>query len=167
MRSGYCQRAINHPAFGRKYTLAASSRTLSGMKALQRMIAFTLVELMVTVAIVAVLAAVAVPAYVHYVRRSEQSQAVEALLRARMEMEAYWADHNRYAATLQLLPSFHSATQGKYMLTLKTSADGQRYRLEAVRPDVGDRLHLSDNETKPVFETPKALGWSLFQWVFD
>lgn len=129
--------------------------------------AFSLVELMVTVAIVAVLAVVAVPAYVHYVRRLEQSQAVEALLRARMELEAYWVDHNRYAGTLHLLPSFHSATQGKYILTLKTSPDGQRYRLEAVRPDVGDRLHLSDNETKPVVETPRALGWSLFQWVFD
>lgn len=128
---------------------------------------FTLVELMVTVAIVAILAAVAVPAYVRYVRRSEQSQAVEALLRARMEMEAYWADHNRYAGTLPLLPSFHSATQGKYILMLKTSADGQRYRIEAVRPDVGDKLHLSDNETQPVLDTPKALGWSLFQWVFD
>lgn len=128
---------------------------------------FTLVEIMVTVAIVAILAAVAVPAYVHYVRRSEQAQAVEALLRARMELEAYWADHNRYAATLHLLPSFESATQGKYILTLKTSADGQRYRIEALRPDVGDKLHLSDNDTKPVFETPKALGWSLFQWVLD
>ncbi|MEJ5363717.1 MAG: type IV pilin protein [Desulfosoma sp.] len=129
--------------------------------------AFTLVELMVTVAIVAVLAAVAVPAYVHHVRRSEQSQAVEALLTARMELEAFWADHNRYAGTLRLLPSFESATQGKYVLTLKTSPDGQRYRIEAMRPDVGDLLHLCDNETKPVVDTPKALGWSLFQWVFD
>ncbi len=122
---------------------------------------------MVVVAIVAILAAVAVPAYVNHVRRSEQAQAVEALLRARMELEAYWADHNRYAATLRLLPSFESGTQGKYVLTLKTSPDGQRYRVEAVRSDVGDKLHLSDNETHPVVDTPKALGWSLFHWLFD
>lgn len=140
-------------------------------KVLQRPVcpreAFSLVELMVVVAIVAILAAVAVPAYVNHVRRSEQAQAVEALLRARMELEAYWADHNRYAATLRLLPSFESGTQGKYVLTLKTSPDGQRYRVEAVRPDVGDKLHLADNETHPVVETPKALGWSLFQWLLD
>jgi len=128
---------------------------------------FTLVELMVTVALVAILAAVAIPAYVNSVRRSEQAQAVEALLRARMELEAYWADHNRYAQTLSLLPSFESATQGKYVMSLRVWADGQRYRLDAVRPDVGDRLHLSDNETKPVLDTPKALGWSIFQWLFD
>ncbi len=128
---------------------------------------FTLVELMVTVAIVAILAAVAVPAYVNHVRRSQQAQAVEALLRARLEMEAYWADHNRYPEKLQLLPSFQSATQGKYILQLQTFADAQRYRIEAVRPDVGDKLHIADNETTPVVDTPKALGWSLFHWIFD
>ncbi|WP_448384109.1 type IV pilin protein [Desulfosoma sp.] len=128
---------------------------------------FTLVELMVTVAIVAILAAVAIPAYVNSVRRSEQAHAVEALLRARMELEAYWADHNRYAQTLTLLPSFESAIQGKYVISLRVWADGQRYRVDAVRADVGDRLHLSDNETKPVVDTPKALGWSIFQWLFE
>ncbi|ROR01934.1 type IV pilin protein [Desulfosoma caldarium] len=127
---------------------------------------FTLVELMVTVAILAILAGVAVPAYIHSVRRSEQAQAVEALLRARMEMEAFWADHNRYAGTLNRLPSFENPSQGKYTLSLKTSPDGQRYRIEAVRSDLGDKLHISDNETTPVVDTPKALGWSLFHWVF-
>lgn len=129
--------------------------------------AFTLVELLVTVAILTILAAVAIPAYVNSVRRSEQAQAVEALLRARMEMEAFWADHNRYAGTLNRLPSFESPIQGKYTLSLQTSPDGQRYRIDAVRADLGDKLHITDNETTPVIDTPKALGWSLFHWIFE
>lgn len=152
----FCQRQPS-----RRYCGNAPERPLD------RYGAFTLVELMVTVAIVAILAAVAIPAYVHSVRRSEQSQAVEALLRARLEMEAYWADHNRYAGTLRLLPSFESATQGKYVITVQTTSDGQRYRIEAVRPDVGDKLHISDNMTRPVCDTPQALGWSLFHWLFE
>uniref|UniRef100_A0A832A1S3 Prepilin-type N-terminal cleavage/methylation domain-containing protein n=1 Tax=Desulfacinum infernum TaxID=35837 RepID=A0A832A1S3_9BACT len=164
LREGRHQQA--RPKYGAEFTQKADPARALSMLAWDHE-AFSLVELMVTVAIVAILAAVAIPAYVNSVRRSEQAYAVEALLRARMELEAFWADHNRYAQTLTLLPSFESATQGKYVISLRVWADGQRYRLDAVRPDVGDRLHLSDNETKPVLDTPKALGWSIFQWLFD
>lgn len=128
---------------------------------------FTLVELMVTVGILAILAAVAVPAYRNYVDRAEQSKAVEALMRAQMEMEAFWADNNRYANTLTLLPSFADTVHGKYTLTLVTAGSGQRYTITAERADLGDRLHIADNETSPVVETPDALGWSIFKWIFD
>ena len=67
---------------------------------------FTLVELMVVVAIVAILAAVATPAYINHQNRARQTEAVEALLRARMDQESYWAENNRYASTIGCLYSF-------------------------------------------------------------
>lgn len=120
-------------------------------------VALTLVELMVTVTILGILPAVAVPGCVNSVRGSEEAQAVEALLRACMEMEAFWAEHHWYAATLERLSSFESCRQGKYTLSFQTSPDEQRKRIDAVRADIGDKLHISDNASTPVVDAPKAL----------
>ena len=48
---------------------------------------FTLIELMITVAIIAILAAVAIPSYGEYVRRGRVTEAVRALSGMRVKME--------------------------------------------------------------------------------
>ncbi|RJX33289.1 MAG: prepilin-type N-terminal cleavage/methylation domain-containing protein [Oxalobacter sp.] len=58
---------------------------------------FTLIELMVTVAIVAILAAVAVPAYTEYVRRGRTQEATSALANGRVQLEQYFQDVRAYA----------------------------------------------------------------------
>lgn len=57
---------------------------------------FTLVELMVTVAIVAILAAIAYPSYTGYVERARQAEAKARLLDAVTWMERSFALHNQY-----------------------------------------------------------------------
>ncbi len=76
---------------------------------------FTLVELMVVTAIIGILAAVAVPAYVNYINRAKQSDAVIALMKAKMEQENFWADdfRFRYAGTIGCLPSFYDPEKDK------------------------------------------------------
>jgi type IV pilus assembly protein PilE len=58
---------------------------------------FTLIELMITVAIVAILASIAVPAYTDYVRRSQLSDATTALGDLRVRMEQFYQDNRTYA----------------------------------------------------------------------
>jgi type IV pilus assembly protein PilE len=60
---------------------------------------FTLIELMVTVAIVAILAAVALPAYSDYVRRGELPEAFSALSDYRVKMEQYYQDNRNYGGS--------------------------------------------------------------------
>ena len=60
---------------------------------------FTLVELMVTVAIIGILAAVGVPAYTDYVRRGQMPEATSALSDYRIKMEQYFLDNRGYGAT--------------------------------------------------------------------
>ena len=63
----------------------------------QRAIAgFTLIELMITVAIVGILAAVAIPAYTDYVRRGQLPEATSALSDYRVKMEQYFQDNRNY-----------------------------------------------------------------------
>ncbi|WP_085318323.1 type IV pilin protein [Derxia lacustris] len=57
---------------------------------------FTLVELIVTVAIVGILAAVAVPSYTEYVRRANRAEARSALVDAASWMERHYGESNTF-----------------------------------------------------------------------
>jgi type IV pilus assembly protein PilE len=58
---------------------------------------FTLIELMITVAIVAILAAVAMPSYRSYVTRGRIPEATSALSAKRVRMEQWFQDNRTYA----------------------------------------------------------------------
>jgi type IV pilus assembly protein PilE len=60
---------------------------------------FTLVELMVVVAIIAILAAIAIPIYMNYVRRGKQIEAKTLLMALKVEEEQYRAENNCYTTT--------------------------------------------------------------------
>lgn len=58
---------------------------------------FTLIEMMITVAIVAIIAAVAIPAYGEYVVRARLPQAHNSLSDLRIKLEQYFQDNRTYA----------------------------------------------------------------------
>ncbi|HMM51366.1 MAG TPA: type IV pilin protein [Burkholderiaceae bacterium] len=57
---------------------------------------FTLIELMIAVAVVAILAAVALPSYQDYVRRGNIPEATSALGQGRIAMEQWFQDNRTY-----------------------------------------------------------------------
>ena len=57
---------------------------------------FTLIELMIVVAIIGILAAVAMPAYTDYVTRGYLAEATSALPAARANMEQFFQDNRQY-----------------------------------------------------------------------
>jgi type IV pilus assembly protein PilE len=59
---------------------------------------FTLIELMITVAIVGVLAAVAIPSYSEYVKRGKRAEARAEVLKAEGWMERFYTENNNYAS---------------------------------------------------------------------
>jgi type IV pilus assembly protein PilE len=82
---------------------------------------FTLIELMITVAIVAILAAIAYPSYTNYVKRGYRSEGIALLNDATAKMERFYAQNNTYfGATLAKLGYADPmmSTNGKYKLTI-------------------------------------------------
>lgn len=57
---------------------------------------FTLIELMVTVAIVAILASIALPSYTEYITRGKLSEATSLLADLRVKLEQYYQDNRSY-----------------------------------------------------------------------
>ena len=60
---------------------------------------FTLIEVLITVAIVAILAAVALPSYRDYIRRGQVSEAFNFLSDYRVKLEQYFQDNKNYGTT--------------------------------------------------------------------
>lgn len=61
---------------------------------------FTLIELMVTVAIVGILAAIALPSYNAYATRGKRSEGRSTLMDLAARQERFYSDNNQYTATL-------------------------------------------------------------------
>ena len=59
---------------------------------------FTLIEVMITVAIVAILAAIALPSYDDYVRRGQVQEAFHFLADYRIKLEQYFQDNKNYGS---------------------------------------------------------------------
>lgn len=57
---------------------------------------FTLIELMIVVAVVGILTAIALPSYTSYINRGKITDAIAALADYRIKMEQYFQDNRNY-----------------------------------------------------------------------
>lgn len=74
---------------------------------------FSLIELMIVVAIIAILSAIAIPSYRKYVVRSHRTDAQRALLDLAARQERFFYSNNAYSADLAGLGS-NSSAAGQY-----------------------------------------------------
>ena len=111
---------------------------------------FTLVELMIVVAIVGILAAVALPSYQQYVVRAARTQAQTELLQLASLQEKIFLNSNNYASSVTsayngtttggLGRSSGKTNDGRYSLALDISTPSQTFVLTATPVSGGTQV---------------------------
>ncbi|MDP3877249.1 MAG: type IV pilin protein [Methylobacter sp.] len=100
------------------------------MYTFKRSSGFTLIELMVTVAIIGILASIAYPAYTDYVIRAKRSDGKAALLSLQLAQEKYRANCIQYATTINTTAGANpSCVAGNYSLVGKTTSPDGKYTI--------------------------------------
>ena len=126
---------------------------------------FTLIELMIGVAIVAILAAVALPQYKDYVSRSRLADASTGLSTIRAQMERYFQDNRTYADTGTFVSPCNNATAsartfGSFVISCSGTPDNTQFTLQAVGsgPMVGFTYTINQQDVRATTALPTDWG---------
>ncbi|MFQ3264413.1 MAG: type IV pilus assembly protein PilE [Colwellia sp.] len=95
---------------------------------------FTLIELMITVAIIGILAAVVYPSYSDFIVRSDRSEAQRELMRLANLQEQVFVDRRRYSNTmieLGMAANPHITESGKYSIAATIANNATTFILTA------------------------------------
>lgn len=108
---------------------------------------FSLVELMIVVAVIGVLSAVAVPAYQNYVKKAEAGAALATLNALKTNVEDYIATNSSFPATAQFGDIGTTADVFKYGTlsgTAAESAPGGELKITFSKTNKGSSLDDND-----------------------
>ena len=88
---------------------------------------FTLIELMMTLAILAILAIIAIPGYRGYILRAQRTDARVALLRLQANEEKFFLQNNIYTDAFPALGMTDTSERGLYRTVIRLTAAGMGY----------------------------------------
>lgn len=129
---------------------------------------FTLVELLIVVAIIGILAAVAVPAYFNHILRTRQADAYHNLLDIKAAEEMFFAQYNSYGSTFADGNTFSSllsfdladSTYYSYKITTPSTITFNAEALGKFKKLTGNKILITESED-PCIDVESELKMSL------
>jgi type IV pilus assembly protein PilE len=125
---------------------------------------FTLIELMIAVAIVAILAMVAVPSYSAYIMRGHLADATSGLAAMRAQMERHYQDNRSYATvgtfTTPCAADASTRTFGNFVVSCSGTPDATTFTLQAVGSGPVNGFTYTVNQADVRATTAAASGWN-------
>ncbi len=139
---------------------------------------FTLVELLIVVAIIGILAAIAIPQFAAYRTRSYNAAATSDLRNVRTSEESFYADNSSYADSIAavsvavpfryetgIIGTFSPSKNVKMgVLTLAanpTSISPATTYTATAKNDAGDRIFCGEAEQTSIWWQPSTVGYLL------
>lgn len=122
-----------------------------------RQAGFTLIELMVTVAIIGILAAVALPAYNDYITRGRIPDATSTLAAKQVRLEQFYQDNRKYNGANDCASDTASS---QYFDFSCTASDASSYALQAVGKGAMTGFTYTVNQSGAKATTAVPSGWA-------
>lgn len=132
---------------------------------------FTLIELMVTVAIVGILAGVAYPAYQDYIVRGQLADANTGLATMRAQMERFYQDNRTYASTGSFTTpcavDASKRTFGKFVVSCSGTPTNSNYKLQAQGsgPVAGFTFTVTESDVRATSAAPSGWNTCTSKWL--
>jgi type IV pilus assembly protein PilE len=132
---------------------------------------FTLLELMITVAIIGILAAVALPSYRNYVLRAQLVDATTGLANFRAQMEKHFQDNRTYATvgafTTPCARADGSRNIGSFTVACVGVPDQNGYVLSAVGSGstAGFEFRVNQQDVRATVAAPAGWNTCANRWI--
>lgn len=123
---------------------------------------FTLIEVMIVVAIIGILAAVAYPSYQDYILRSKISEAVGSMESLRTDMERFYQDNRTYAGNTA--PCFTKRSIDAFDVNCTSGTrDNKVYTIQAVGKGIANGFTYTVNQLNERFTAavPNGSGYNV------
>ncbi|WP_448100688.1 pilin [Luteibacter jiangsuensis] len=127
---------------------------------------FTLIELMIVVAIIAVLSAIAIPAYKDYMVRTQAAEGLVVATGAKAAIWEYFHNKGKFPSSNESagLPSASSLT-GKYVSSVELQSSG-RITIAYAHSDTNSQLHDATLQLSPI-DNAGSIDWTCTTTLAD
>lgn len=132
---------------------------------------FTLIEVMVTVAIIGILAMVAFPSYRDYVTRGRLADATNGLSTVRAAMERHYMDNRTYATsgafTTPCAATESTRTFNDFVVSCDGTPTATAFTLKAVGsgPAAGFTFKINQQDVRSTTAAPSGWATCSTQWI--
>ena len=132
---------------------------------------FTLIELMIAVAIVAILTMVALPSYSSYIMRGHLADATSGLAAMRAQMERHYQDNRSYATvgtfTTPCAADAATRTFGNFVVSCSGTPDATTFTLQAVGsgPVSGFTYTITQADVRATTAAPTGWNTCATKWL--
>ena len=141
--------------------------------------AFTLIEILIVVAILAILASISYGIYTNFFKLSFESEAMSVLQRAKLAQTEHMADHDQYACSIEDLHDFNDGTNNNTYILNPSNSGKRRFTLsvnnctnQTYSMSIENHPSEADMKIKWTLSCPspckpiQAKGTGLFESVF-
>ena len=134
------------------------------MKTLKTPYGFTLIELMIVVAVVAILGAISLPAYTDYVIRGKIPDATSNLATKRVQLEQFFQDNRTYVGAAPCTADTTSSPYFNFSCTVQTPT---AYTIQALGKATmaGFTYTIDQNNLKVTVAVPTGWTTNASCWV--